>query len=75
MHTEASSRLRAWRTKRGLSQAEAAQMASVSQSTWNDWERGRKHPRVTQANRLARLGICPVKAWGEGTEASEAASA
>lgn len=73
-HTEAPAVLRAWRTERGLSQVEAATAAGVRQSTWNDWERGRKQPRVTQANRLDRLGICPVSAWGECVEARGADS-
>lgn len=56
-------RLIRWRKRRGLTQAQAAQMFKVSASSLCDYERGRKLPGVRVALRIARVARIPVLAW------------
>ncbi|WP_437679960.1 helix-turn-helix transcriptional regulator [Sorangium sp. So ce131] len=54
-----------WRLRAGLTQADAGNRVDVAQSTWSDWEAGRKSPGVAQAVALERLteGHVPVATW------------
>jgi transcriptional regulator with XRE-family HTH domain len=42
----ADSTLRKWRLSRGFDQTEAAKFLGVAQSTYSDWENGRKSPSL-----------------------------
>jgi transcriptional regulator with XRE-family HTH domain len=55
---DAGSVIRAARRRRGLSQAQLAERAGVSQSVVSDYERGRRDPTLTTLRRL-------VEATGE----------
>jgi transcriptional regulator with XRE-family HTH domain len=39
-----SSKLKAWRDRKGLTQAEAAEQLGTHQGTWGAWEMDRKRP-------------------------------
>lgn len=70
----ASDRLRAWRDAKELSQAAAAAKVPVSQTTWSDWEAGKKCPHIAQALRIQELTGIEVMAWKEVAEAHRSAS-
>ena len=53
--------LKAWRQKRGLTQAEAAELFQVTETSYANWETGRKAPRG-----LARTRVREVIAEGSG---------
>lgn len=54
--------LRAWRKKNGNTQAEAAKLLGVHQTTVGEWEAG-KEPMLQHALRIKRLAKIPVDAW------------
>jgi transcriptional regulator with XRE-family HTH domain len=55
-------RLKEWRERRALTQAELAKLSGVAEPTINRIERGHHEPRVTTARRLAAaLGVSPAK--------------
>ena len=62
---EAPTLLKDWRTRRDLSQEDAAQKVDVHQNTWSDWESGKKVPRTPKALEIHVLtgGEVPVDAW------------
>jgi transcriptional regulator with XRE-family HTH domain len=55
--------LKEWRTKKHMSQAQAAKLIAVAQPVWANWEKGRRTPGLRHAVFLQRLGVCPVEAW------------
>lgn len=57
--------LRAWRERNKRSQAECSVAVGVRQSTWSDWEGGRKSPQIKFAGRIAHLtgDEVPMMAW------------
>lgn len=57
--------MQAWRTAKGLTQEQAAELAGVSQPTWCDWENCKATPKLTHAVRIAAVteGDMPVDAW------------
>ena len=67
---EAPTLLKAWRTKLGLSQDDAANRVEVHQNTWSDWESGKKVPRTEKALEIHVLtdGECPIDAWCDDPE-------
>jgi len=50
----ASTALKKWRIKNGLTQERAAALATVTLSTWRNWERGRNMPKVDVAATLEK---------------------
>lgn len=66
--------LKAWRVNNNLTQKQAAERASMSQSIWSDYENGRKQPGIDQGLRLEQVtgGAVPLASWAEvkltGTE-------
>ncbi len=59
----AATRLRTWRTERGLSLAKAAKQLGVSAPTWYDWERDEKRPRSALRNAIELLTGIPAADW------------
>jgi len=59
--------LRLWREREGRSQTDCAEAVGVRQSTWCDWEAGRKSPQIKSAGRVEKLtnGDVPVMAWAD----------
>jgi transcriptional regulator with XRE-family HTH domain len=59
--------LKAWREKKNRTQGQAADELGVSQTSWADWERGVKSPRIEHALAIAKLtrGSVPVDAWAK----------
>lgn len=43
------------RTSRGITQAHVAREMGVTQQTLSKWERGKAHPSIVQAHKLAAL--------------------
>lgn len=66
--------LKKWRESLDLSQAQAAERASVTAPTWCDWEQGKKSPTVDRAEDLERVtdGAVTVAMWAEFTRARRA---
>lgn len=62
--------LKAWREGANRKQTECAALVGVKQSTWSDWEAGRKSPQIKYAGRIEELsdGAVPVMAWTDGLE-------
>lgn len=62
---EAPTLLRDWRTKKEHSQGFCAKKVGVQQSTWCEWEKGRRQPHIAQALAIATLtdGAVPVESW------------
>jgi transcriptional regulator with XRE-family HTH domain len=56
-------KLKAWRLKAKLSQAEAAKLAGVQQGTWCGWESDSSEPRLRHALRLEVItsGVVTLK--------------
>ena len=52
---QAGRKLKAWRKRQGLSQADASAKARVSQAAWSEYESGKSMPRVDVALRLEKL--------------------
>jgi len=63
-----------WRAQQGLKQGVAAKMMGVSQTSFSDYERGRKKPRIEHAISIDRVtgGHVPVAAWGESASQTKA---
>jgi transcriptional regulator with XRE-family HTH domain len=47
--------LKAWRTKRGLTQAEAAELFQLTETGYANWEVGRKAPRGLMRTRVLEI--------------------
>ena len=65
--TVAAEKLRAWRLELGISQVRAAELIGVSAAAVCDWEKGKKIPRLAQAEKVARAtsGAVPMLDWVE----------
>lgn len=57
-------KLRAWRTRREITQAQAATLCGADQSTWSDWERGAASPERLENLLLIELHVgIPIESW------------
>ena len=65
--TEVGRRLREWRERQGLTQAQAAEKIGVAQNTWSSLETGKRKrtPKATTLEALEALTGIPVAAWTE----------
>lgn len=56
--------LKDWRKRHGITQAEAAKRAEVSQGTWCDWENELVEPRIHHALKIQEItgGEVPLTA-------------
>lgn len=52
-------RLRDLRAEKNISQRKMAEMFSVSQGTYNNWEQGNTQPSIEQLIELARFLVFP----------------
>jgi transcriptional regulator with XRE-family HTH domain len=70
-------RLKAWRESQGITQAEAAKRAKVTQSAWSEWEGGQKIPQIHNAEDLELLteNKVTVAHWAERARAEADARA
>lgn len=60
--------LKAWRkTDLDITQAAAAALVGVHQTTFSEWEAG-KEPQLRHALRLQKVANIPVTAWAEPAE-------
>lgn len=60
--------LKSWRKELDVTQAKAAALVGVHQTTFSEWEAG-KEPQLRHALRLRKLAKIPVDAWYEPVEA------
>lgn len=57
-----SARLTAWRSFRGWTRRELAERAGVHEQALYEWEKGRKSPTLTSADKvLDALGVDPIR--------------
>lgn len=58
-------KLRAWRAKRGISQASAAALVGTTQRTWGQWESDGTTPEIDYCDAIEKLtsGAVTMKDW------------
>jgi transcriptional regulator with XRE-family HTH domain len=71
--TKASGLLRAWRTDKGHSQDEAAELIGATQGAWWSWEQGKKRPELEFMLAIEKLtrGRVKVRDWRFSPETLE----
>lgn len=74
MSTMTGTRLREWRRRANLTQAQAAEKAGLSQSQFSRFEAGESLPELASALAIARLtrGEVPPEAWDLGSRPTAA---
>lgn len=58
--TSIAERIKAWRNRLGLTQAEMAQRIGTEESVVGDWETGRRRPQGKSLRRLEKLDLASI---------------